>query len=125
MKIGDTVIHKATGTIGRVIVLGLSGSSAFRTEDGSVHNAMDGDLELFFKFNIGDRVVKFKGDYTAAGEVRCAYTTKSGKARYVVEYDALPLQHIHSDKDLMSEADWLERNLTTFGDHSGKERVPR
>lgn len=115
MKIGDTVIHKATGIRGKVIVLGLSGSSAFRTEDGSVHNAMNDELELFFKFEVGDRVVKYKGDYTAAGEVRCTYTTKSGKARYVVEYDALPLQHIHSEKDIMSEADWLA-NTETFGE---------
>ncbi len=115
MKLGDIVIHKPSQIIGKLIVHGLEGGSALKTEDGSVYNVETKDLETFFKFSVGDRVVKYKGDYTAIGEVRSAYLTKAGKARYVVEYDLLPLQHIHSDKDLMEESDWLERNLETFG----------
>ena len=114
MKIGDTIIHKGTGLVGTAMIVGKHGA-AFRTENGDMYNGTHEELELFFKFNVGDRVVKYKGDYTAAGEVRAVYTTKAGKARYVVEYDALPLQHIHSDKDLMREDDWLA-NTETFGE---------
>ena len=115
MRVGDTVIHRPSGKIGKLIVHGLEGGSAIRTEDGAVYNLETRNLEAFFKFEIGSRVVKCRGDYIATGEVRSAYTTKSGKARYVVEYDALPLQHIHSDKDLMREDDWLA-NTETFGE---------
>lgn len=116
MNVGDTVLHVPTGVKARLIVLGLTSNSAIKLEDGTVHNVPNSELQPFFKFKEGDRVVKFKGDYTAAGEVMSAYSTKAGKPRYVVEYDALPLQHIHSERDLMMETDWLETNLGTFGD---------
>ena len=115
MKLGDTVTHKPTGVMGEIVVIGGTRAVAFRTKEGFRYNVDKEELELLFKFSIGDRVVKFKGDYTATGEVRSTYLTKAGKARYVVEYDALPLQHIHSDKDLMHESDWLA-NTGTFGE---------
>lgn len=38
------------------------------------------------EIKIGDRVLKFTGDYQLEGEVRAVFTTKAGKVRYVVEH---------------------------------------
>lgn len=115
MKLGDIVIYKPTNIQGEIVVLGGTRTISIRTKEGFRYKVDREELELLFKFSVGDRVVKFKGDYTAAGEVRSVYLTKAGKPRYVVEYDALPLQHIHSDRDLMREEDYLT-NVETFGE---------
>jgi hypothetical protein len=52
------------------------------------------------KFKIGDRVEKHTGAYTSFGEVRCAYTTKRGDIRYVVEVEPQGFQMIWSAKEL-------------------------
>ena len=39
------------------------------------------------KFNVGDRVVKVGGSYQATGTIVSAFTTLSGKERYVFEFD--------------------------------------
>ena len=41
---------------------------------------------MTFRYQPGDPVEKFTGDYVASGEVRAAFLTKAGKARYVVEH---------------------------------------
>jgi hypothetical protein len=39
------------------------------------------------RYEIGDKVEKFTGDYQLPGEVRAVFTTRAGKLRYVVEHD--------------------------------------
>lgn len=41
---------------------------------------------LATRFQVGDRVEKWTGDYQAVGEVRAVFTTRAGKVRYVVEH---------------------------------------
>jgi hypothetical protein len=53
-----------------------------------------------FRFHVGDRVKKYSGDVQFYGEVRACYHTKAGKARYVVETEAYPLQLIYSHDQL-------------------------
>ncbi len=36
--------------------------------------------------NIGDKVIKYTGDYHLEGEIRAVFTTKADKVRYVVEH---------------------------------------
>lgn len=50
-------------------------------------------------FGIGDRVMKFTGDYQLRGEVRAVFTTKAGNTRYVVEHEPGFL-HIYSEKNI-------------------------
>jgi len=50
-------------------------------------------------YNIGDRVLKYTGDYQLEGEVRGILHTKSGKTRYVVEHD-MGILHIYSNSNL-------------------------
>jgi hypothetical protein len=50
-------------------------------------------------FQIGQKVLKFTGDYQLPGEVRAVFTTKAGKVRYVVEHDPGFL-HIYSAQNL-------------------------
>ena len=66
------------------------------------------------KFLVGDRVEKWTGDYTIAGEVRAVFTNRAGKTRYVVEHE-IPgcvggILHIYGPQNLralpdMGEAD--------------------
>jgi hypothetical protein len=51
------------------------------------------------KFNVGDPVEKYTGDYQLKGEVRAVFTTSAGKVRYVVEHKPGFL-HIYSDANL-------------------------
>lgn len=51
-------------------------------------------------FKIGDRVEKYTGAYNTFGEVRCAYITKAGAVRYVVEVEPQGFQMIWSSKEL-------------------------
>jgi hypothetical protein len=60
------------------------------------------DLATFMevgRFEVGDRVEKYTGDYQIIGEVRAVFATKRGKIRYVVEHDPGFL-HIYSDTNL-------------------------
>jgi hypothetical protein len=52
------------------------------------------------KFHVGDRVEKYTGAYHFHGIVRAAYHTGAGKARYVIEPDAIPMQLIYSAEQL-------------------------
>lgn len=114
MKLGEIVTHKPSGVVGKLIVHSQHGSS-LETKEGRVYNVLTKDLSGSFIFEEGQRVVKYKGSYTARGEVLCRYLTKAGSPRYVVEYDLIPLQHIHSESDLMDEGLWLEHQQETFG----------
>ena len=51
------------------------------------------------RFEIGQPVEKFTGDYQLVGEVRAVFTTKRGAVRYVVEHEPGFL-HIYSAKNL-------------------------
>lgn len=52
-------------------------------------------------YKVGDRVEKYKGDYTASGTVIAVGFISNGKRRYLVEYDTPKyLLHTHSDNDL-------------------------
>jgi hypothetical protein len=48
---------------------------------------------------VGDKVLKYTGDYQLEGEVRAVFTTKAGKVRYVVEHHPGFL-HIYSEANL-------------------------
>ena len=50
-------------------------------------------------FEIGDKVLKYTGDYQLEGEVRSVFTTSTGKTRYVVEHKPGFL-HIYSESNL-------------------------
>lgn len=51
------------------------------------------------KFEIGQYVEKFTGDYQIKGEVRAVFTTTRGMLRYVVEHEPGFL-HIYSGANL-------------------------
>jgi len=56
-----------------------------------------------YAFEIGDKVIKFTGDYHAYGEVRGYVIMKNGAIRYVVEHDSIPegsFLHIYSEKNI-------------------------
>ncbi len=57
------------------------------------------------KYQIGDKVLKFTGDYQWRGEVRAVFTTKNGSLRYVVEHkaDVGGVLHIYSPSNLKRE----------------------
>lgn len=48
---------------------------------------------------VGDRVLKYTGDYQLEGEIRSIFTTKQGKVRYVVEHEPGFL-HIYSGNNI-------------------------
>lgn len=50
-------------------------------------------------FDVGQKVLKYTGDYTLPGEVRARFTTKAGNVRYVVEHEPGFL-HIYSEHNL-------------------------
>jgi hypothetical protein len=57
------------------------------------------------KFNIGDRVYKFTGDYHIFGEVRGVFTMASGAVRYAVEHKAEgggSFLHVYSEANLQA-----------------------
>lgn len=54
---------------------------------------------LMQQFKIGDKVLKYTGDYQIEGEIRAVFDTKAGKVRYVVEHYGGML-HIYSDNNL-------------------------
>lgn len=58
-------------------------------------------------FNIGDKVLKYTGDYQLEGEIRSIFSTKSGKIRYVVEHKPGFL-HIYSDTNIKKLSDIFE-----------------
>jgi hypothetical protein len=52
-------------------------------------------------FEIGSRVRKVGGSYEATGTVISAFKTRSGKQRYVFEFDKLPgMLHIFNHEQL-------------------------
>lgn len=51
------------------------------------------------KFKIGDKIIKPEG-YPFSGEIRAAFTNRSGDWRYVVEHDCGGLLHIFNDLQL-------------------------
>lgn len=53
-------------------------------------------------FEIGDRVEKCTGDYNLEGVIVAAFTTLSGKERYVVEHQPLApgMLHIYGPNNL-------------------------
>ena len=53
-------------------------------------------------FEIGDKVTKCTGDYNLDGVVVAAFTTLSGKERYVVEHSPIApgMLHIYSEQNL-------------------------
>ena len=57
------------------------------------------DVPHVQQFQPGDMVAKVGGDYTFFGEVRSAFTKKSGVWRYCVENDA-GILHIFNGKQL-------------------------
>lgn len=56
-------------------------------------------LRVMSDIAVGDKVLKYTGDYQLAGEVRAVFTTRAGKTRYVVEHDPGFL-HIYSEANL-------------------------
>ena len=55
------------------------------------------------KFNVGDRVEKLTGEYTALGVVRGVFTMSRGALRYCVEHQAEgggSFVHIYSEANL-------------------------
>lgn len=50
-------------------------------------------------YNVGEKVLKWTGDYKLPGEVRAVFTTRAGKVRYVVEHEPGFL-HIYSPENL-------------------------
>jgi hypothetical protein len=62
------------------------------------------------RFRVGDRVEKWTGAYTTFGEVRCAYTTKRGDVRYVVEVEPQGFQMIWSERELRHATDDAPRS---------------
>lgn len=57
-------------------------------------------MENKFLFTVGDKVDKITG-YKFPGTVVSAFTTTSGKVRYVVEMDNYGLLHIFSEENLV------------------------
>ena len=57
------------------------------------------DVPHVQQFKVGDLVAKVGGDYTFFGEVRAAFTKRSGVWRYAVENDA-GILHIFNGKQL-------------------------
>jgi hypothetical protein len=56
-----------------------------------------------YKYEIGDIVLKFTGDYKAVGEIRGRFKMKNGAVRYVVEHRSTPegsFCHIYSEANL-------------------------
>lgn len=55
-------------------------------------------------FKIGDKVEKCTGDYHLTGVVVAAFTTLSGKERFVVEHSPIApgMLHIYSTQNLRS-----------------------
>lgn len=51
------------------------------------------------RYEVGDKVLKYTGDYKLVGEVRAFFLTKAGKLRYVVEHEPGFL-HIYSPANL-------------------------
>jgi hypothetical protein len=57
------------------------------------------------KFNIGDPVYKFTGDYQIFGEVRGVFTMAGGAVRYAVEHKAEgggSFLHVYSEANLQA-----------------------
>lgn len=63
---------------------------------------------------VGDKVLKFTGDYKLEGEVRAVFTKKDGKIRYVVEHEPGFL-HIYSEANLVNISE-AEEHARHFGD---------
>ncbi len=59
----------------------------------------DGKIKMQSHFNIGDKVLKYTGDYQLEGEIRAIFTTKAYKVRYVVEHKPGFL-HIYSEANI-------------------------
>jgi hypothetical protein len=64
------------------------------------------------KFQIGDRVYKWTGDYTGPGIVRGISRLATGKVRYLVGHTIIggtgEFLHVYASGNLRSVEDWIE-----------------
>lgn len=51
------------------------------------------------EFKVGDKVLKYSGDYQLEGEIRAVFTNTKGQLRFVVEHTPGFL-HIYSERNI-------------------------
>lgn len=60
------------------------------------------------EFYVGQRVLKYTGDYQLEGEIRAIFTTTRGKVRYVVEHSPGFL-HIYGEANITADLRWPKK----------------